>query len=196
MNYSKSVEEYLNKSGKWKSGLTLLRHSILKTELTETVKWGAPVYTLNNKNVIGLGGFKNFLSIWFYQGVFLSDPEKILINAQEGTTRGLRQLRFGTLEEIESSMETIMEYVHEAIENQKQGKQIEIKVKELSVPKELDEALENYNLTETFNQLSLSKKRDYAEFISSAKQDSTKHRRLDKIIPMIKLGIGLNDKYK
>ena len=196
MNYSRSVDEYLEKSRKWNGGLRFLRNKLLNTELTETVKWGAPVYTINNKNVVGLGGFKDFISIWFYQGVFLSDPEKKLINAQEGTTRGLRQLRFTSITEIERNLEIILQYVEEAIQNQKEGKEIEIKRKELIVPEELTQELTNKNLIEVFEELSLSKKRDFAEYISSAKQDETKWRRLEKILPMIENGIGLNDKYK
>ena len=39
-------------------------------------------------------------------------------------------------------------------------------------------------------------KREYAEYIASAKQHATKQKRIDKILPMIEAGVGLNDKYR
>ena len=61
----------------------------METELLETIKWGVPVYTLNDKNVLGMGAFKSYVGIWFFQGAFLDDPQKKLINAQEGKTKAL-----------------------------------------------------------------------------------------------------------
>ncbi|MCH7772721.1 MAG: YdeI/OmpD-associated family protein, partial [Bacteroidetes bacterium] len=49
---------------------------------------------------------------------------------------------------------------------------------------------------ESFNSLSLSKQREYAEYISEAKRDETKQKRLLKIVPIILKGKGLNDKYR
>lgn len=198
MIFAKSVEEYLDKSGRWKSGLTFLRNLIYETELEETFKWGGPCYTLGKKNVVGLGGFKEFISIWFYQGVFLSDPHKKLVNAQEGTTRGLRQLRYSSLAEIEADADLIRAYILEAIQNQKEGKEIKVqRKKELILPEELKDILDNnQDLNDSFKAFTLSKQRDFADYIATAKQEETKQRRLEKIIPMIEKGVGLNDQYQ
>ena len=51
-------------------------------------------------------------------------------------------------------------------------------------------------LATIFESLTLTKKREFTEYISSAKRDDTKQKRLEKIIPMILNNIGLNDKYK
>ena len=60
---------------------------ILKTNLTKEFKWGTDIYTFEGKNVVGWAGFKNFFSIWFYNGVFLTDPYQVLVNASEGKTK-------------------------------------------------------------------------------------------------------------
>jgi uncharacterized protein YdeI (YjbR/CyaY-like superfamily) len=90
MKRAASVEEYITSGGDWKESLALFRKLFQSTILEETVKWGMPVYTLNNKNVAGFSAFKSWCGIWFYQGVFLKDEEGVLINAQEGTTKALR----------------------------------------------------------------------------------------------------------
>ena len=60
----------------WAEELDMLKNILNKTPLVETTKWGAPTYTYNGKNVLGLGGFKNFFTIWFYKGVCIQFSEK------------------------------------------------------------------------------------------------------------------------
>ena len=196
MKRFKTVDDYIANSSNWQNALKKLREILLSTEMEETVKWGVPVYTVNGKNVVGLAAFKNYVGIWFYQGVFLKDTKKKLINAQEGKTKALRQWRFNSATEIDEDLVRV--YVFEAIDNQKQGKEIKpAKNKELIIPPELSNVLEqNEALKDHFNQLSLSCKREYAEYVSEAKKEATKLRRIEKITPMIMDKIGLNDKYK
>ena len=106
-----SVEEYIASGGDWEESLSLLRELFGKSILEETVKWGMPVYTLNGKNVAGFSAFKSWVGIWFYQGVFLKDKAGVLINAQEGTTKGLRQWRFKSAAEIRSHHTWILAYL-------------------------------------------------------------------------------------
>jgi len=191
-----SVEEYIEVNSHFGEALTLLRQIINSTELEETLKWSAPVYTLNGKNVLGLGAFKNHFGIWFFNGVFLKDEKQFLSNAQE-KTKSLRQMRFESINEIDKNV--VLSYVKEAIENQKLGKELkpEKKGKDIVIPDELNICLKkDTNLKIAYHSLSPFKQREYAEYISTAKRAETKQARLDKIIPMILKGIGLNDRYK
>ena len=191
-----TVESYITGHPEWKALLIRLREIIQSTELTETVKWGAPVYTIEGKNIVGLGAFKSYVGLWFFQGALLTDPSKKLVNAQEGKTKAMRQWRFHTLEEMDENL--IKEYLEEAIQNQKQGKEIKpAKNKPLIIPDELKEAMVNDPLLdENFHQLTLSKQREYADHINEAKRTETKQKRLEKIIPMILEKVGLHDKYR
>ncbi len=192
---AKSVDEYIISHPQWKEGLIVLREIIKTTELQETVKWGTPTYTLNNKNVVGLGAFKSYFGIWFFQGAFLKDFKNKLINAQEGKTKGLRQWRFTSMEELDQDI--IFAYVQEAIENQKAGKEIKAEKKALIIPPELEASFQqNSLLAESFKQLTPGKQKEYAEYILEAKREATKESRIQKITRMIIEGIGLNDKYK
>lgn len=195
MKMAKTVEEYLSWHPDYKDELKKLREILSKTELVETVKWGMPTYTVNNKNVVGLGAFKSYVGIWFFNGTFMSDPAGKLLNAQEGKTQGMRQWRFSTVDEIDPKL--VLQYLEEAIKNQKEGKEIKPEKKPLVIPDELKEALaSDAELSEIFDQLTLTNKRDFADYIQEAKREETKQKRLDKIIPMIRDGVGLNDKYK
>ncbi len=196
MKKSATPEAYIESHSQWKNELEKLRSIMLRTGLDETIKWGAPVYTWNKKNIVGLGAFQSYVSIWFFQGVFLKDPKKVLVNAQEGKTKGLRQWRFSATEEIEEK--TILEYVAEAIQNQKEGKEIKPqKSTRLVLPEELANYLANHReAASAFEQFTPGKKREFSEYINEAKREATRMKRLDKIVPMILQGQGLNDRYK
>jgi len=63
---------------------------------------------------------KSYVGIWFFQGVFLSDSQSIWVNAQEGVTKRCVKFEFQSIEEMDTSI--LLEYFHEAIQNQKKGK--------------------------------------------------------------------------
>lgn len=192
-----SVEEYLERHEQWTQPLQSLRGLLLATELIETIKWNAPVYTLNGKNVVGMAAFKQHFGIWFFNGVFLKDPHNVLVNAQEGKTKALRQMRFNSADEMNPAI--IKAYIREAIENQKLGKAVKADrtKKETVIPELLERAMqEQPKLLAGFKTLSDYKKREFCDYIESAKREATKLSRLEKIKPMIQEGIGLNDKYR
>lgn len=196
MKRASSVDEYINLHPQWHSPLTALRALLLSTELQETIKWGMPTYCLKNKNVIGLSAFKEYCGLWFHQGVFLDDPDARLHNAQDGKTKGMRQLRFHPQDDVTAAY--IGAFVAQAINNEKQGKRIQTqRSNQVDIPLLLQQALENdRQLQQSFAKLTPGKQKEYAQHIADAKRDATKQSRLDKIMPMIREGIGLNDKYR
>lgn len=184
-----------NSNDLWETELEILKSIINKTELVETEKWGGIVYTINNKNVIGIGGFKNFFTVWFFNGVFLKDDLNILVNANEGVTKALRQWRFASQNEINEKK--LLLYIKEAIENEKLGKSIKpIKKEKISSPFFEEVLKSNPQLSSAFEKFSLSKQNEFLEYIETAKQEKTKLSRLEKIKPMLLKNIGLNDKYR
>lgn len=184
-----------NKVNDWAEELELLQSIIAKTEVIETTKWGGLTYTVNGKNVLGIGGFKNFFTIWFYQGVFLEDKNKILVNANEGVTKALRQWRFYSKEDIDEKL--ILSYIKEAIENSKAGKEIKPEKKKAVVSELFNTELDNNKLlAEAFAKFSAAKQNEFLEHIEGAKQEKTKISRIEKIKPLIFEKKGLNDKYK
>jgi len=197
MKKANSVEEYIETHKNFSDALTVLRDIIITTELVETLKWSAPVYTINGKNVLGLGAFKEHFGIWFFNGVFLKDEHHLLVNAQEGKTKALRQMRFTAIDDIDNAL--VLQYIKEAIDNQNAGKSLKTdrSKKETIIPSELQQLFDqNADISKAFNSITPYKQREYCDYIDSAKRETTKQSRLEKITPMILKGMGLHDKYK
>lgn len=191
-----TVDEYITAAEDGRELLIYFRQLLLQTELEETVKWGAPIYTLDGSNIIGLAVFKSYVGLWFHQGVFLEDKAKVLFNAQEGKTKALRQWRFDFDEEVDEVL--LKSYINEAIANQKAGKVVKpTRNTNWTLNTLLATALDtDETLKKAFELLTNYKQKEYSQYIDEAKREPTKLKRIDKIIPMIKAGQGLNDKYK
>lgn len=113
----------MDKIDQWTKELEKLKSVLEKANLDVTVKWGVEVYTYNGKNIVSYGGFKHFFTLWFYNGVFLEDKYDVLINAQEGKTKSLRQWRFTSIDEIDEKK--ILAYITEAILIAEKGLQVQ-----------------------------------------------------------------------
>jgi len=189
-----TIDAYIEKHHQFAELLQGMRRLFLDTCLEETIKWGIPTYVYQGKNVAGMAAFKNHCSLWFYQGALLKDKQKKLMNAQEGKTIAQRQWRFLATDPLEEDL--LRAYILEAIANEQAGRRIKPQKKALVVPAELTKRLNEEQIAATFDQLSLTNKRSFCAYISEAKKETTKQRRLDKIIPMIRKGQGLHDQYK
>ncbi|EAR00202.1 YdeI/OmpD-associated family protein [Maribacter sp. HTCC2170] len=192
------LEAYYAKERPFKGAINKLRELAAKTNAVETLKWGSPVYVADGKNVFWIARFKNHFGLGFFNGVFLKDPKKVLINAQEAKTQAMRHWHFKSIEEINDA--TVIAYMNEAIDNQLKGMRLipeKKKKTKLVIPKLLQDVFsKNIETKKAFDTLTPYKQKEYAKHIISAKQEKTKLSRLEKIIPMINAGLGLNDKYR
>ena len=197
MEKATNVNAYIKNHIKQKDLIIKLREIIGRTELLETIKWGMPTYTSKGKNLLGIGAFKNHVGLWFFQGGLLNDKFNVLVNAQEGKTKAMRQMRFERLNEINEKI--ILGYIAQTIANHKKGLFIKAvrKTDKISLPEELFTSFKKIAKLETsFNELTPGRRREYIEHLKSAKRDATKLKRLEKIIPLILEKKGLYDRYK
>ena len=86
MRRYKTVDDFIKNAEQYQPELERLREILNSTKLEEDVKWGMPVYTYNGKNVVGIGGFKSYFGLWFFEGASLKDDANVLMNAQPGKT--------------------------------------------------------------------------------------------------------------
>jgi len=195
MKKTTSVDEYIDNADRWRAGLRELRRLLLASGLEESVKWGAPCYIRAGKNVVGLGAFKSYFGLWFYQGTLIPDPQGVLVNAQKGKTKALRQWRF-TDESIDA--DAVSSYLEAAIELQDRGEFVAPeRGRPIVIPPELEDALVGDSEAEAaFAVLSPGKRREYADHVADAKRADTKNSRIEKILPMIRSGVGLHDKFR
>lgn len=202
------VNFYFNKAGQWQEEYRKLRSIILSCQgaenecLTEELKWGHPCYTLpaaadgKKRNIVLIHGFKDYCAVLFFKGSLLKDSHHILIQQTENV-QSARQVRFTNLEEIDEVEKILKSYLLEAIVVEKGGlKATFSKNTELIYPEEFQTRLSGKNgaaLKAAFEALTPGRQRGYNLFFSSPKQSKTREARIEKCIPQILAGKGLND---
>ncbi len=189
-----SVDFYFDKSEKWAQELRALRSIALDCGLTEELKWGCPCYTHQDRNVVLIHAFKEYCAYLFFKGALLGDQEGILVQQTENV-QAARQIRFASIAEIVSEAETLKAYIYEAIEVEKSGLKVELKrTAEFKMPDELQQQLEQLpELKTAFEALTPGRQRAYMLHIGAAKLAATRASRVEKCVPQILAGKGLND---
>lgn len=190
----KVVDRFLDRAKKWQQEMKLLREICLDCGLTEEFKWMHPCYTFQGKNVVLIHGFKEYCALLFHKGVLLKDTNNILIQQTENV-QSARQIRFTSLQEIIDLKSTIKAYIFEAMEVEKAGLEVPMKkTSEFKMPDEFKVALDNDpDLKAAFQGLTPGRQRGYLLYFSQAKQSTTRASRVEKYIPKILQGKGLND---
>ena len=188
------VDFFFDKAKQWQKEFEKLRAIALDTGLEEELKWGCPCYTYQEKNIFLIHGFKEYCAILFFKGALLNDTNHILTQQTENV-QAARQIRFTDLKEIIDLEKVIKTYIYEAVEIEKSGIKVPMKkTKEFEMPEEFQNKLdENQMLKEAFNALTQGRQRAYLLYFSSAKQPKTREARIEKYIPEILNGKGLND---
>ncbi len=188
------VDFYFSKSKKWQEEIEKLRTIILDCGLTEELKWGCPCYSLQESNIVLIHTFKEYCAVLFFKGVLLNDAKGILIQ-QTKNVQVARQIRFTNIREIIEKEPILKEYIYEAIEVEKAGLKVPLKkTEEFSMPEEFEKKLNKIPaLKKAFDKLTPGRQRGYLLYFSAAKQSKTRESRIQKYMPQILKGKGLDD---
>ena len=187
------VDEFLGKAKKWKEEYETLRNIVLDCELTEEFKWMHPCYTFEKKNIVLIHGFKEYCALLFHKGALLQDPHGILIQQTENV-QGARQIRFTNVQEIVATESILKAYIHEAIEVEKAGLEVNYKKTEFIIPEELQNKFDEIPALKTaFEALTPGRQRAYLLHFSQPKQSKTRESRVEKCMQNILNGKGLKD---
>ena len=193
MEHFESVDEYLARSEQWPEEVAALRDVLLGCGLTETIKWGKPCYMHDGSNIVLVQEFKDFLALMFFKGALLDDPDGVL-EAQGPNSRSARRMCFTSVDDVTRSAETIGAYVAQAVDVEKSGAEVGPPA-DLDLVEELRDRLEqDPALKEAFEALTPGRQRGYNLHIAGAKQSKTRAARVDKHVPRILAGKGLNDR--
>jgi uncharacterized protein YdeI (YjbR/CyaY-like superfamily) len=188
------VDFYFNKAEKWREELAKLRTIVLDCPLTEELKWGVPCYTFQKSNIVLIHVFKEYCALLFCKGALLKDANGILIQQTENV-QAARQIRFTHVREI-VKLETVLKaYIHEAIEVEKAGLEVNYKkTTEFTIPEEFKNKLAEIPALKTaFGALTPGRQRGYILYFSAPKQSKTRASRVEKCMPQILNGKGLDD---
>jgi len=188
------VDEFLSKAKKWKEEFEKLRNIVLDCDLTEEFKWMHPCYTFEQKNIVLIHGFKEYCALLFHKGALLKDSHGILIQQTENVQAG-RQIRFTNVQEIVEMEAILKAYIHEAIEVEKAGMEVDFKkTTEYTIPEELQNKFDEIPALKTaFEALTPGRQRAYLLHFSGPKQSKTRESRIEKSMQQILNGKGLND---
>ncbi len=188
------VDWFFNKAKQWHDEFEKLRTIVLELPLTEELKWGCPCYTLQEKNIVLIHGFKDYCALLFMKGALLNDTEGILIQ-QTKQGQSARQIRFTNLQEIVEMEPILKAYIHEAIDVEKAGLKVALKeTTEYIIPEEFQNHLDgNRALKTAFHALTPGRQRGYILYFSAPKQSKTRESRIEKYTSQILSGKGLND---
>jgi uncharacterized protein YdeI (YjbR/CyaY-like superfamily) len=187
------VDFYFSKEP-WQKEVKKLRAIVLDCELTEELKWGCPCYMDGKSNIVLIHVFKEYCALLFFKGALLKDPNGILIQ-QTDNVQAARQMRFTNVKEIITLERNIKRYIYEAIEAERAGLKVTLKkTKEFAMPAEFKKKLDkSAAFKKAFTALTPGRQRGYLLFFSAAKQAATCESRIEKSIPNIMKGKGLND---
>jgi uncharacterized protein YdeI (YjbR/CyaY-like superfamily) len=188
------VDFYFNKAQKWQLELEQLRMIVLDCGLTEELKWGVPCYTFHKSNIVLIHVFKEYCAVLFFKGALLNDANGILIQQTENV-QAARQVRFTNVTEIVEIASILKTYIYEAIEVEKAGLKVEFKkTAEFTISEEFQHKLDAMPTLKTaFDALTPGRQRAYMLHFSAPKQAKTRQERVEKCIPQILNGKGLND---
>ena len=187
------VDAFLSRAEKWQEEMEKLRMIVLDCQLTEELKWGVPCYTVKKSNVVLIHGFKDYCALLFIKGSLLSDKDNILIQQTENVQAG-RQVRFANINQIIELEAILKTYIFEATEIEKAGLKVEFKkTAEYNIPEELKVKFNEMVLKTAFESLTPGRQRAYIFYFSQAKQAKTREARIEKYIPQILNGKGLDD---
>jgi uncharacterized protein YdeI (YjbR/CyaY-like superfamily) len=191
-NMNPKVDFYFDKEKKWQKEIEQMRVIALDCGLIEELKWGCPCYTFNESNIVLIHVFKEYCAYLFFKGALLNDAEGILIQQTENV-QSARQVRFTNVQEIVRLEKNLKAYIYEAIEVEKAGLKVKLKkTADFKVPEEFQIKLDKKPaLKKAFN--ALTPGRQYIFYFSQPKQSKTRESRIEKYIPQILDGKGLND---
>jgi len=188
------VDFFFTNNSKWQKEYEQLRKIVLDCGLTEELKWGCPCYTLQKKNVVLIHGFKEYCALLFMKGALLKDTHGILIQQTENV-QSARQIRFTEVKEIVELAPVLKGYINAAAAVEKAGLKVTLKqTAEYIMPAEFKKKLDkNRALKTAFEELTPGRQRQYLFYFSQAKQAETREARIEKCVPQIMHGLGLND---
>ncbi|WP_347555092.1 DUF1801 domain-containing protein [Robbsia sp. KACC 23696] len=188
------VDAFIAKATKWQPAFEIMRALALECGLSEDMKWGQPCYTADGRNIVLFHGFKEYCAFLFFKGALLADPERLLV-AQTENTQSARQIRFTDSAQVAAAASVLKAYILEAVRIEASGVKVALKtVADHSIPAEFQTQLDaRADVKAAFAALTPGRQRAYLLHFSAAKQTKTREARVEKCIPLILAGKGLND---
>jgi uncharacterized protein YdeI (YjbR/CyaY-like superfamily) len=183
----------VSRAKNWQDEIQALRSILLDCGLDEELKWGKPCFMFEGRNVAIIQPFKAHCSLMFFKGALIQDTHSLLRSQGENTQSAMR-LEFRSKDQIKKAV--VKTYVKQAVAVESAGLKVDFKAKrELELPKELTQILnKDSKLAKAFHALTPGRRRGYVLHFTGAKQSRTRTARIERCIPKILAGKGMNDR--
>ena len=200
--YSRDTDAYIAKAADFaKPILEHFRELVHNAcpDVEEKKKWGMPFFDYKNEMMCHMPSFKNHMAIGFWKAKLMKDPA-LAETAKGETAMG----HLGAIRSIKDlpSDKKLTSYIKEAMKLNDDGIKIiagpkSAEKKELIVPDDLKKAIaKNKKAKEVFDNFSYSHRKEYVEWITEAKTEATREKRLASAIEMMQEGKSRHWKYK
>jgi uncharacterized protein YdeI (YjbR/CyaY-like superfamily) len=202
MKKNQKVDDYILKSASFSQPILYKMRAIIEeaeTHIEETIKWGFPCFTFQNKIICSFSAYKNHCVFRFWQGASLEDSDGILAKVGETEMGELSKIK--NLEDLPKS-EVLIKYIRAAIELSQKGsakkpltkeKKLTIDLKSVDLP----EIFSSFPIhAEKFDSFSPSHRKEYISWIFEAKTEETKLKRIKTMMEWLLEGKSRNWKYE
>jgi uncharacterized protein YdeI (YjbR/CyaY-like superfamily) len=202
MKKNQKVDDYILKSASFSQPILYKMRAIIEeaeTHIEETIKWGFPCFTFQNKIICSFSAYKNHCVFRFWQGASLEDSEGILSKVGETEMGELSKIK--NLEDLPKS-EVLIKYIRAAIGLSQKGsaKKPLTKEKKLTVDLKSVDLPDIFNSfpkqAEKFDSFSPSHRKEYISWIIEVKTEETKLKRIKTMMEWLLEGKSRNWKYE
>lgn len=198
------IDAYIEKSKDFAKPILLhVRELIHKAvpEAEETMKWSMPHFDYLGEMMCSMASFKEHIAVSFWKGSIMNDSDKILDVGREQAMG-----HFGRITNIKDlpSDKIMIKYIKEAARLNKEGIKLPPKKKaspeaknELEIPDYFTKALsKNKAAKKVFEEFTYSKKKEYVEWITEAKTEATRDKRMEQALEWLAEGKSRHWKYQ
>jgi uncharacterized protein YdeI (YjbR/CyaY-like superfamily) len=194
MTTNPKVDAFLDNAKKWREEFEKLRNIALECGLAEELKWGQPCYTFQDRNIVLIHGFKDYCALLLFKGALMGDQDGLLVQQTANVQAG-RQIRFANAQEIVERAAILKSYILEAVEVEKSGARVRFKpTADFALCDEFRRKLDEAPAVKTaFDGLTPGRRRAYLLHFSAPKQAKTRESRIERNVPRILNGLGLDD---
>ncbi|MBW8521932.1 YdeI/OmpD-associated family protein [Chryseobacterium chendengshani] len=198
--YNPQVDEYIEKSQDFaKPILTYLRETVHEfcPDAEEAIKWKFPTFLYKGKILCSITAFKQYCSMGFWLHGEMITIKNLETNAEKSNMFSLGKIK--SPEDLPSKIQ-MKNMILEAMELTDMGvkmKKAAPSKKEIEIPDYFQNVLhENKKAAEVFDKASPSFRKEYTMWITDAKTETTRNKRIEQALEWISEGKGRNWKYE
>lgn len=196
------IDTYIEKSADFAKPILMHIRELVHTacpEVEEKLKWGMPHFDYKGEMMCSMAAFKQHAVFGFWKAALMKDP--VLVETAKSEVAMGHLGRLTSLKDLPSDRK-MTAWIKEAMLLNDKGIKLSAKPKstskkEITIPDYFVKALgKNKKAKQAFNNFSYSYKKDYVEWLTEAKTEETRDRRMATALEWIAEGKGRNWKYE